>query len=376
MRGARQLLTLRGRSGARRGSSLGNLEVIEDGSLLIRNGIIEQVGSTRRLENLIETRVATEVAVNGAVVMPGFVDASIAAHASVAPSGRLNASAFFDRCSSLLRSCLQHGTLHAQLRVDAPGGDLRPSFSALRQVTTLGGHNRSLTRCWRVEHLHPVHDLVEAIPTIAQRKLAHRLEFQIASVDSSLKSLWAAAHAAKLGVNLVYPGAHLEQLRTGANVGRPRMVICDGALQEDECSILSEMGAPVVTAPPRCMTKDIYEGTLRRLVQHGCALAIASGYDENESPVANMQIAISLAVFRLGLSVEEAIAAATANAAHAAGVAHITGTLEVGKRADFLVLDLSDYRELPRQFGTNHVLLAFREGKPVVNRTGHKLLLV
>ena len=74
IRGARQLLTLRGPSGPRRGADLRNLGIIQDGSVLIVDGLIREVGPTRRLENLAESRGAEESDAHGRVVLPGFVD--------------------------------------------------------------------------------------------------------------------------------------------------------------------------------------------------------------------------------------------------------------------------------------------------------------
>ena len=75
---------------------------------------------------------------------------------------------------------------------------------------------------------------------------------------------------------------------------------------------------------------------------------------------------------RLGLTVEEAFTAATINAAHAAGCGHVTGSLEFGKQADLLILNVSDYREVPRQFGINNVEMAIRHGSIVLNRNRWK----
>jgi len=86
IRGARQLLTLRGASGPRRGSDTANLSIIPDGAVLIRDGVIEEVGTTRRLDNLVPARLAREFDAAGKVVMPAFVDPDIAI-ASPARSG-------------------------------------------------------------------------------------------------------------------------------------------------------------------------------------------------------------------------------------------------------------------------------------------------
>ena len=71
--GASQLLTLRG-SGARRGSSLSNLGIIKDGALLVRDGVIEDIGTRAEMEALPEARSAEKLDVGGRVVLPGFVD--------------------------------------------------------------------------------------------------------------------------------------------------------------------------------------------------------------------------------------------------------------------------------------------------------------
>ena len=77
IRGARQLLTLRGPSGPRRGADLGNLGIIQDGAVLIADGRIVEVGPSRRLENLALARGADEIDASGCVVLPGFVDSGI-----------------------------------------------------------------------------------------------------------------------------------------------------------------------------------------------------------------------------------------------------------------------------------------------------------
>lgn len=74
IRGARQLLTLRGPLSPRRGGELNELSIIRDGALLVCDGVIQEVGPTRRVENLAAARDAVEINAAGRVVMPGFVD--------------------------------------------------------------------------------------------------------------------------------------------------------------------------------------------------------------------------------------------------------------------------------------------------------------
>src|SRR4029077_14100337 len=74
VRGARQLLTLHGPPGPRRGADLRNLGLIQDGAVLIADGLIREIGPSRRVENLALSRQAEEIDATGRVVMPGFVD--------------------------------------------------------------------------------------------------------------------------------------------------------------------------------------------------------------------------------------------------------------------------------------------------------------
>ncbi len=69
LRGAKQLVTMRGPA-PRRGAELLDLGVIQDGSVLIDGGRIDEVGSTRRIENLAKARGAKLIDVSGKVVLP------------------------------------------------------------------------------------------------------------------------------------------------------------------------------------------------------------------------------------------------------------------------------------------------------------------
>ena len=78
-----------------------------------------------------------------------------------------------------------------------------------------------------------------------------------------------------------------------------------------------------------------------------------------------MQTAILLACRHLKMTVEEAITAATINAAHALGRAKKTGSIEPGKIADLAIMNLSDYHDLRSSLGTNVVHQTIRNGKVI-----------
>jgi len=65
---------LQGPAGARRGAALEHLDITPDGAVLIRDGLVRDLGPSRRLEAMAEVRDAIEIHAAGRVVMPGFVD--------------------------------------------------------------------------------------------------------------------------------------------------------------------------------------------------------------------------------------------------------------------------------------------------------------
>ncbi|HWB95432.1 MAG TPA: amidohydrolase family protein, partial [Bryobacteraceae bacterium] len=100
----------------------------------------------------------------------------------------------------------------------------------------------------------------------------------------------------------------------------------------------------------------------RALIDGGAAVALATNFNPHTSPTCNMQMILSLACSQLGMMPGEAISAATINGAHSLGCADRVGSLEHGKSADLLLLNVSDYREMPYYFGVNSVHLTIKRG--------------
>jgi imidazolonepropionase len=91
----------------------------------------------------------------------------------------------------------------------------------------------------------------------------------------------------------------------------------------------------------------------RALIDSGAAVALGTNFNPHHTPMLNMQTVVALACWRLGMTLEEAISAATINGAHALGCADRTGSLEPGKSADLIILNCGDYRDLVSSIGTN-----------------------
>jgi len=358
----------------RRGAALHDLGIIEDGSVLIRDGVIAAVGSTRRIENLKEARDALEIPVNGRLVMPGFVDASLSLSLENVndPAKRRKVADFYDDSLALLRSCLQHGTVAAEVKATADSGDYHSDISVLRKLAHIGSNPVRMVRTWRIKKSSagvPPGDLRKTFSLLARRKLIQFIEVSAESEQWLDEEILAAAEEANIGIKLLWYGGSAEELGTVIERVQPRTICCFCHMSREESAVLSASQVLSVFATG----KEVFEGpagmSARQLADDGGALALSSGYDSASAASFSMQMSLSLAVVRLGLTVEQAFIAATINAAHAAGCGDIIGSLEAGKQADVLVMNVPDYREVPRQFGINHVEMAIRQGSVVYNRT-------
>jgi len=97
-------------------------------------------------------------------------------------------------------------------------------------------------------------------------------------------------------------------------------------------------------------------------VEAGLAIVLATDFNPGSSPTASMPMVLSLACTQMRLTPAEAISAATINAAYSLGRGHEIGSLEPGKRADFVIHDCEDYRELPYFFGRDPAAAVYVNG--------------
>jgi len=100
----------------------------------------------------------------------------------------------------------------------------------------------------------------------------------------------------------------------------------------------------------------------RRLLDAGCAVALATDLNPGSSLVYSMPFVMTLAVLEMKMTAEECIVASTINAAHALCAADRLGSLEPHKRADFILIDLPDYREIAYNVGANYVSEVYFSG--------------
>ncbi len=356
VRGARQLLTLRGPAGPRRGAALGELGIIPDGALLIRGGNILEAGPSRRVENLALARDAREINAAGRVVMPGFVDGQI--QAAFAPA--LPARALAVRVRSLLGGMARHGTTTLAAGPN-PQQDRADAWKLLRILADLNGHPLGVVP---VCYAGTETSCTDALVVLARRKLAHFVSVDAATLEpAAIRRLSECARQLGFGV-AVRAGASTTAVGLAVEMEAASVSIepVEAALAGD----LVRSGVIAMLLPAAVYQRRLEQHpAARTLIDAGVAIALASSFGGEHCPTYNMQMAVSLACSQMGFSPAEAICAATVNGAYALALGHRCGSLEPGKAADLLLLNVTDYREVAEQIGINHVHMVLKNGSVI-----------
>ncbi len=409
---ASQLLTIPGPP--QRGRDLGRLGIIPNGAVLIRNGSIEAVGSTSELRQAYPHEETLDA--QGRVVMPGFVDPHthllwigdrakefelrlegktyleiLAAGGGILSTVHLtreaSMQALLDEARPRLHDMLLHGTttaeaktgyglqldtelrmLQALLLLDAEGPlELAPTFLGAHAIPPeYQGDPDGYTSLVCAEMLPAVRQWWDA------RLPARPLPFVDVFCETGAFSLAQSRRILETAKSLGFPlKIHADEFD---NLGGASLAAELGAVSADhlvktsmaEISVLGNSETVTVALPctPFGLAERDYTPA-RSILEAGGLLALATDLNPGTAWGGSMQFAIALACRYMRLTPAQAIVAATLNAAAAIQWADRIGSIEPGKQADLLVLNISDYRHLGYRFATNLVRTVIKRGKVV-----------
>jgi imidazolonepropionase len=387
------------------------LSIIEDGAMIVRDRHIARVGARRLIEPDIEAGCEVLDA-GGRVVLPGFVDAHAhpvfagtradeyeerslgATYQEIAARGGGIKSTVRRTRAADLEQLISAGRRYGEwfLRtgtttVEAKSGyglTVEDELKILRAIkrldeetplryvpTFLGAHDvPEEYRERRAEYIALVTE--EMLPRVASEKLAEYAdvfcEERVFSLDESRKIL-LAARALGLGLRL-----HADQLSLsgGARLAAELKASTADHLEHtdaDGIAALKSAGVQPVLLPGSvyALGSTRYPAA-RAMIDAGLALVLATDFNPGSSPTPSMPMILSLAATHLKMTPSEALTAATINAAYSLGRGGELGTLEPGKRADFVIHDCADYREIAYFFGVEHPHAVYVEGREVFHR--------
>jgi imidazolonepropionase len=214
-------------------------------------------------------------------------------------------------------------------------------------------------------------DAVEAaLPTMLGATRVQALDVYVESVA------FTNAHLARVGRLAAEHGldlrAHVEQFAQHRSVPvalehGARSVDHHACLHPDDLRALAGAECAAVLLPGAEVLGDEAVAPGRALADAGAIAVLATDANPGTSPVVSLPLVIGLAVRRYRWTAREAWLAATLNAAWVLRRSHETGSLEVGKRADVVVLD-GPIEMVPYRLGHNPVALVIRGGRLVYVR--------
>lgn len=215
-------------------------------------------------------------------------------------------------------------------------------------------------------------DLVckEIVPRVAEEKLA---TFSDVFCENGVFTPEESRRVLEAGISYgLAPRLHADEF---VDSGGAALAAEIGALSADHLIAVSDRGIDALAQS--AVTAVLLPGTsfflmkhkyapARRLIEAGVPIALATDCNPGSSHTESMPMILVLAVFELGLSVEEALTAATLNAACCLGLGHEIGSIEVGKRADLVLLDAPNAFHLAYHYGINPVAAVLKGGEVVV----------
>jgi imidazolonepropionase len=413
---ASQLLTLAG--GPQRGGDLGRLGIIPDGAVLIRDEKIIAVGTTGELLSAYPDELALDA--RRCVIMPGFVDPHthaiwagdraaefelrvggkpyleiLAEGGGIISTVRLTRAATLEKLMGQTRQRLatmfRHGTTTAEVKTGyglQAATELRMLQALLAleaegpleiATTFLGAHAIAPEYKDRPDEYT---DLIcqTMLPMLRDwwphHAPHHELPFVDVFCETGAFSLEQSRRILETARDLGFPlKIHADEFDS---LGGTRLAAGLGAASADhlvatsadDIAALAASDTVAVALPctPFGLAEPHYTPA-KEILEAGGLLAIASDLNPGTAWCESMQFAIALACRYMRLTPSQAIAAATINAAAAIARADRIGSIEPGKQADLLVLNVPDYRHLGYRFGTNLVGTVIKKGR-IYQRVG------
>jgi len=208
----------------------------------------------------------------------------------------------------------------------------------------------------------------EMLPAVSKEALAEFCDvFCETAVFTTDESRHILLEAARHGFALK---AHADEINP---VGGAEMAADVGAVSAEHLIQASDEGIRAMAAknviavllPATSFYLDKPYARAQRMVDEGVAVAIATDFNPGSSPGLNMQLAMNIACLKYKLTPAETLTAATLNGAAAINRADRCGSVELGKQADLVIWDAADLEYIFYRFGSNLAHRVFKNGKEV-----------
>jgi len=389
------------------------LGMIQNGAAAIEKGRIFWVGKTEELSGKFSlNRDGREMNATGKVVMPGLIDAHThlvfagsrenefeqriqgLSYQEIAGRGggilstvEATRNSSFDELFSLGKKRLDRMLSKGVTTVEAKSGyglSLQDEMKILKVMkalqeshpidivpTFLGAH--TLPKEFREDRTHYVDLLIEEmIPKVAQERLA---EFCDVFCEEKAFTLEESKQILETGKRYgLKPKIHADQLSSGGGAELAAEVHAYSADHLEYASPegirkMAEKGVTAVLLPGASFFLSMKKyPPARDMIEQGVAVSLATDLNPGSSMTESLPMMMTMGCTMYKLLPKEVIQATTIHAARSMGREKEIGSLEVGKQADLLVLDIPNYRYLPYHFGVDHVETVIKKGEIIYQR--------
>ncbi|MDO6355139.1 imidazolonepropionase [Caloramator sp. CAR-1] len=410
IKNASELVTCSGTS-PKKGEDMRELNIIENGAVLVEDGIIKKVGKTEEILKEINEREYEVYDAKGKAVLPGFIDSHThfvfggyradeyylrlkgATYMEIMEKGggiinsveatrRASKEELIELGKKRLDSMLSFGvttvegksgygldfdTEIKQLEVYKELNDIHPIDIV---PTFLGAH--SIPREYRCRNMEYIDFIIEKVlPYIKEKNLAQFVdvfcEKNVFSVDESRKLLLAAK---MMEFKLKLHADEIVSLGGAELAAEVEAVSADHLLQASDKGIemMAKRGVIATLLPATAFSLKENFARARYMIDSGLAVALASDFNPGSCFTENLSLVIALATLYMNMSLEEAITAVTINAAAAVGREKEIGSIDVGKKADIIILEHPSYKFIPYHIGVSIVEKVFKNGKLIYDK--------
>lgn len=389
-----------------RGKHQGDVEIIKNACIGITDGKIEFVG---KMEDAPEAKKIIDA--EGCLVTPGLVDAHThlvfggwrqdefpkklagvpylqilkeggGILSTVRSTRATSEEELLEKTSGFLDMMLAHGTT----TVEAKSGYGLTMDQELKQlnvaVALQKSHPVDLVSTFMGAHAVPeeykenrdeyIRLICEKmIPKIAEEKLAEFCdifcETGIFEVEDTRKILECAK---KYGLSVKLHGDEIDPIGGAELAGEIAAISAEHLIESSDEGIraMAKAGTIAVLLPATSFYLNKPFARAKKMLEQGMAIAVATDFNPGSSPNLNLQIPMTLACLKYGLSPAEVLTGVTLNAACAIKRGEEIGTLEPGKQADLVIWDAPDLDFLFYRYGNNQVKQVIKKGKMIENK--------
>ncbi len=410
IKNASQLVTCSGFR-AKRGKEMSDIGIIENGALIIEDGLIKSVGESSQVLNNLDKTGFDTIDARGKAILPGFVDPHthfvFGGYREEEFSWRLGGDNYMDimnRGGGILSTVMatREASKECLVRKGLGRLDSMVSFG----VTTVEGKSgygldhdteiKQLEVMKEIDEIHPI-DVVktflgphavpkeyqgkeevfidymvnDVMPEIVERDLAEFsdifCEENVFSIEQSRRFLNSAKN---MGFKLKFHADEIVQLGGAELAAELGAVSADHLLQASDKGIrdIAEAGVIPTLLPGTAFSLKEPYARARFMIDNNCAVALATDINPGSCFTESIPLVIALAALYMDMTTEEIITALTINSAAAIDRADKIGSIDVGKDGDIIILEFPSYKYLPYHIGVSTVERVIKKGKIIFDK--------